>query len=41
MTTIALDVTHYSYRVIWSAEDEEFLATCIEFLARRDAGAHR
>lgn len=30
MTTIALDVTHYSYRVIWSAEDEEFLATCIE-----------
>lgn len=31
MTTITPDVTHYSYRVTWSAEDEEFVATCIEF----------
>ncbi len=22
---------HYSYRVTWSAEDEEYVATCIEF----------
>lgn len=23
--------THYTFRVTWSAEDEEFVATCIEF----------
>lgn len=26
-----VDVTHFSYRVIWSPEDEEFVATCLEF----------
>jgi predicted HicB family RNase H-like nuclease len=25
------EVTHYTYRVTWSAEDGEFLATCAEF----------
>lgn len=25
------DVSHYTYRVSWSAEDEEFVATCLEF----------
>ncbi|WP_229401184.1 type II toxin-antitoxin system HicB family antitoxin [Micromonospora okii] len=25
------DVTHYTYRVTWSAEDDEFVATCAEF----------
>ncbi|CAN5419433.1 type II toxin-antitoxin system HicB family antitoxin [soil metagenome] len=25
------DVSHYTYRVTWSAEDEEFVATCLEF----------
>ena len=25
------DVSHYTYRVTWSAEDGEFLATCAEF----------
>lgn len=29
--TTSLDVTHYSYRVTWSPEDEEFVATCVEF----------
>lgn len=24
------DVSHYTYRVTWSAEDEEFVATCLE-----------
>ena len=24
-------VSHYSYRVTWSAEDGEFVATCLEF----------
>ncbi|WP_431973662.1 type II toxin-antitoxin system HicB family antitoxin [Micromonospora haikouensis] len=24
------DVTHYTYRVTWSAEDREFVATCAE-----------
>lgn len=31
MTATTLDVARYSYRVTWSTEDEEFLATCIEF----------
>lgn len=26
-----IDVSHYAYRVQWSAEDGEFLATCAEF----------
>ncbi|MDO5741165.1 MAG: toxin-antitoxin system HicB family antitoxin [Ornithinimicrobium sp.] len=24
------DVSHYTYRVSWSPEDEEFVATCLE-----------
>jgi predicted HicB family RNase H-like nuclease len=24
------DVTHYTYRVTWSPEDQEFVATCLE-----------
>jgi predicted RNase H-like HicB family nuclease len=32
MQTVALpEVSHYTYRVTWSAEDGEFLATCAEF----------
>jgi predicted HicB family RNase H-like nuclease len=30
MTTTAPDITHYTYRVTWSAEDEEFVGTCLE-----------
>ncbi|WFE59296.1 type II toxin-antitoxin system HicB family antitoxin [Micromonospora sp. WMMD712] len=26
-----LDITHYTYRVTWSAEDREFVATCAEY----------
>lgn len=25
-----VDVSHYSYRVTWSTEDDEFVATCLE-----------
>ncbi|KGN32125.1 HicB [Knoellia sinensis KCTC 19936] len=25
------DIAHYTYRVTWSVEDEEFVATCLEF----------
>ncbi|MDG9678749.1 toxin-antitoxin system HicB family antitoxin [Micromonospora parva] len=25
------EVTHYTYRVTWSAQDNEFVATCAEF----------
>ena len=25
------DVSHYTYRVMWSAPDHEFVATCVEF----------
>lgn len=25
------EITHYIYRVTWSAQDEEFVATCAEF----------
>jgi predicted HicB family RNase H-like nuclease len=25
------DVSHYTYRVSWSAEDDAFVATCLEF----------
>ncbi|WP_114906478.1 MULTISPECIES: type II toxin-antitoxin system HicB family antitoxin [Ornithinimicrobium] len=28
--TTTIDITHYGYRVTWSAEDQEFLATCLE-----------
>ncbi|MFG2064158.1 type II toxin-antitoxin system HicB family antitoxin [Micromonospora sp. NPDC048871] len=27
----SLEVSHYTYRVTWSAEDREFVATCVEF----------
>lgn len=27
----AVDVSHYTFRVTWSAEDNEFVATCLEF----------
>lgn len=30
MSTMLPDVSHYTYRVSWSAEDEEFVATCLE-----------
>ena len=26
-----VDVSHYTFRVTWSAEDDEFVATCLEF----------
>jgi len=26
-----VDVSHYTYRVAWSAEDGEFVASCLEF----------
>lgn len=26
-----VDVSHYTYRVTWSAEDHEYVATCLEF----------
>jgi predicted HicB family RNase H-like nuclease len=29
-TTQKLDVSHYTYRVAWSPEDDEFVATCLE-----------
>ena len=28
--TDAIDITHYGYRVTWSEEDREFVATCLE-----------
>lgn len=31
MTTQAVDASHYAYRVTWSGEDGEFVATCAEF----------
>ncbi len=31
MTITLPDVTHYTYRVTWSAEDAEFVGTCLEF----------
>ena len=30
-TQTPVDVSHYSYRVTWSAEDDEFVAACLEF----------
>lgn len=29
--TQASDVSRYTYRVTWSVEDGEFVATCVEF----------
>lgn len=39
-----IDVSHYTYRVAWSKEDREFVATCLEFpslswLAESQVGA--
>ena len=31
MSTTLPDITHYTYRVTWSAEDSEFVGTCLEF----------
>ena len=31
MSKMDVDVTRYTYRVTWSVEDEEFVATCVEF----------
>lgn len=31
LNRLAVDTSHYSYRVTWSAEDHEFVATCLEF----------
>jgi predicted HicB family RNase H-like nuclease len=28
---LPVDASHYTYRVTWSAEDREFVATCLEF----------
>ena len=30
-TVPTADISHYTYRVTWSVEDEEFVATCLEF----------
>lgn len=30
-TTVRPEVSHYAYRVVWSVEDGEFVATCAEF----------
>lgn len=30
-STQPANVSHYTYRVTWSAEDDEFVATCLEF----------
>ena len=30
-STPTADISHYTYRVTWSAEDHEFVATCLEF----------
>lgn len=30
MSIARVDVSHYTYRVTWSSEDEEFVATCAE-----------
>lgn len=31
MSQTITDAAHYSFRVTWSPEDDEFVATCIEF----------
>lgn len=30
-TDTSVDISHYTYRVAWSAEDGEFVANCLEF----------
>lgn len=30
-TRSTADILHYTYRVAWSVEDEQFVATCLEF----------
>lgn len=30
MTTTGIDITRYTYRVTWSVEDDEYVATCLE-----------
>ena len=30
-TVFRPDVSHYTYRVTWSSEDDEFVAACVEF----------
>lgn len=30
-TMPSANISHYTYRVTWSVEDQEFVATCIEF----------
>ena len=46
MTIAAGEITHYTYRVTWSIEDGEYVATCLEFpslswLASSQEGALR
>jgi predicted HicB family RNase H-like nuclease len=46
VTTTDSDITRYTYRVTWSVEDDEFVATCLEFpslswLAATQEGALR
>ena len=31
MSQTTTDTAHYCFRVTWSPEDEEFVATCVEF----------
>ncbi|GAB2493856.1 hypothetical protein GCM10027030_29050 [Luteococcus sediminum] len=31
MSTTMIDTARYSFRVTWSVEDDEFVATCVEF----------
>ncbi|MEV6706281.1 type II toxin-antitoxin system HicB family antitoxin [Micromonospora wenchangensis] len=31
MQDVRPEVSHYTYRVTWSAQDDEFVATCAEF----------
>ena len=31
MSATHVDVTRYTYRVTWSVEDDEYVATCLEF----------
>lgn len=30
MTPTSIDITRYTYRVTWSVEDDEYVATCLE-----------
>lgn len=31
MGPMRLDAAHYTFRVSWSAQDDQFVATCVEF----------